>query len=65
LTVALFIEGLLGLEEAVGQPAGVSGQSDASLDRGHAASAQLAVALDERLAPLGQPPGNPHQCVAV
>jgi hypothetical protein len=43
----------------------MAGEGDPRLDRPHAASAQLAVALFERRAVLGEPPGDSHQCVAA
>ena len=46
-TVALFVEGLLGLQQRVDQSAGVADQGDAGLDRVHAAGAQLLVAVVE------------------
>jgi hypothetical protein len=48
LTITLLIEGFLGGEQPVGEAAGVSGQRDPGLDRGHATAAVLAVALRER-----------------
>ncbi len=43
----------------------MAGEGDPRLDRAHAASAQLAVALLEWIAVLGEPPGDPHQRVAA
>ena len=53
------------MKEAEHQPAGVTGERDARLDRLLAACSQLAVALAERWAVLGEAPGDPHQSVAV
>jgi hypothetical protein len=64
-SVALLVEGLLGLKHSVGKAAGVPRQGDPRLDRSHAAGAQLTVALFEGLAVLGEPPGDPHQRVAA
>jgi hypothetical protein len=52
-TVALFVEGLLGLQQGVGQAAGVAGQGDAGRDGARAAGAQLVLAIDKQAAVLG------------
>jgi hypothetical protein len=65
LSVALLVEGLLCLKHSVDKAAGVPRQGNPRLDRPHAASAQLAIALFEGLAVLGEPPGDPHQRVAA
>jgi hypothetical protein len=59
LTVALFVEGLLGVQHAVGKATGVAGNSDARLDRARAAGAWFMVAVDEGLALLRQSEAMP------
>jgi len=53
-SVALLVEGFLGLQHPVGEAAGVAGKGDPRLDRSHAATAQLAVAHPEGSAMLGE-----------
>ncbi len=64
LSVALLVKRFLGLKHPVAEAAGMPGEGNARLDRAHAASAQLAVALFESHAVLGESPGDSHQGVA-
>jgi hypothetical protein len=64
-TIARFVEGLLGCQQGIAEPAGVAGQGDAGLDGPHAAAAELVVALAEAGGVLGQAPGDAHEGVAV
>jgi hypothetical protein len=65
LTVTLFIEGLLGHQESVGQAACVAGKGDAGLDRDHAAGAEFGVAFGEPGRVERESPGDAHGRVAV
>jgi hypothetical protein len=65
VSVAPFVEWLLGVQEAPAEPAGVASERDAGLDRSEAAGAQLGVSGAERVVVEGKAPGDAHQCVAV
>jgi len=65
LTIARFVEGLLGCQQGMAEPAGVPGQRHPGLDGTHAAGAEFLVALAEAGCVLGQAPGDAHERVAV
>jgi hypothetical protein len=52
------VEGLLGPQQGITQPAGMAGQGEPGLDRAHAAAAELLVALDWQA--VGGKRGRPH-----
>src|SRR4029453_18469200 len=64
-TIARFVQGLLGCQQGIAEPAGEPGQGDAGLDGAHPSGPELLVALAEAGGVLGQAPGDAHEGVAV